>query len=208
MQIGIDFDNTIACYDGVFHAAAIERGLIAQEIRTDKTSVRDFLRQAGREEDWTKLQGYVYGARMGLVDCYDGVKDFIARAVQVGHGVYIVSHKTQTPFLGPKYDLHQAARKFLVDRGIVGAAKGQLPDTQVYFELTLAEKLARIAMLDCTVFIDDLPEFLGEEKFPATTRPVLFSPGDHYPGGKWNGRKFECFKSWADITAAFLEPLS
>ena len=28
MRIGIDFDNTIACYDGVFHAAALERGLI------------------------------------------------------------------------------------------------------------------------------------------------------------------------------------
>ena len=26
MRIGIDFDNTIACYDGVFHAAALETG--------------------------------------------------------------------------------------------------------------------------------------------------------------------------------------
>ena len=63
MRIGIDFDNTIACYDGVFHAAAVARGLIPAEIPTDKTSVRNHLRAIGREPDWTELQGYVYGAR-------------------------------------------------------------------------------------------------------------------------------------------------
>jgi hypothetical protein len=32
MRIGLDFDNTIACYDGVFHAAALERGLIPEAL--------------------------------------------------------------------------------------------------------------------------------------------------------------------------------
>src|SRR6185437_11131914 len=40
MRIGIDFDNTIACYDGVFHAAALERGLIPKDLARDKNSVR------------------------------------------------------------------------------------------------------------------------------------------------------------------------
>jgi len=61
MRIGIDFDNTIACYDGVFHAAALERGLIPADIGRDKNSVRDHLNGAGRNDDFTELQGYVYG---------------------------------------------------------------------------------------------------------------------------------------------------
>ena len=67
MRIGIDFDNTIACYDGVFHAAALERGLIPADLGRDKNSVRDHLNGAGRKDDFTELQGYVYGARMDLV---------------------------------------------------------------------------------------------------------------------------------------------
>src|SRR6266404_4116929 len=67
MRIGIDFDNTIACYDGVFHAAALERGLIPADIGRDKNSVRDHLNGAGRNDDFTELQGYVYGGRMDKV---------------------------------------------------------------------------------------------------------------------------------------------
>ncbi len=43
MRIGIDFDNTIACYDGVFHKAAIERGLIPDDLDSSKNAVRDYL---------------------------------------------------------------------------------------------------------------------------------------------------------------------
>ena len=38
MRIGIDFDNTIACYDGVFHQAALERGLIPPILPTTRTA--------------------------------------------------------------------------------------------------------------------------------------------------------------------------
>ena len=61
MRIGIDFDNTIACYDGVFHAAALERGLIPPHLGRDKNSVRDHLNGVGRNDDFTELQGYEIG---------------------------------------------------------------------------------------------------------------------------------------------------
>ena len=32
MRIGVDFDNTLVCYDGVFHRAALERGLIPSDL--------------------------------------------------------------------------------------------------------------------------------------------------------------------------------
>jgi len=94
MRIGIDFDNTIACYDGVFHVAALERGLIPVELGRDKNSVRDRLNDSGRKDDFTELQGYVYGARMDLVVPYPGFAEFVARARNAGHLLFIVSHKT------------------------------------------------------------------------------------------------------------------
>ena len=102
MRIGIDFDNTIACYDGVFHAAALERGLIPAKLGRDKNSVRDYLNGIGRADDFTELQGYVYGARMELAAPYPGFADFIGAARQAGHELFIVSHKTRHPYLGEK----------------------------------------------------------------------------------------------------------
>src|SRR3569833_3365170 len=110
MRIGIDFDNTIACYDGVFHAAALERGLIPADLGRDKNSVRDHLNGSGRKDDFTELQGYVYGARMDLVSPYPGFADFVTAARKAGHDLFIVSHKTKHPFLGPQHDMHAAAR--------------------------------------------------------------------------------------------------
>src|SRR5215475_11855482 len=110
MRIGIDFDNTIACYDGVFHAAALERGLIPAGLGSDKNAVRDHLNSNGRADDFTELQGYVYGARMDLASLYPGFGGFVATARKVGHDLFIVSHKTRHPILGPRHDLHAAAR--------------------------------------------------------------------------------------------------
>ena len=61
MRIGIDFDNTIACYDGVFHAVAVERGLDPAEPRPRQEQRPRPPARQGREDDFTVLQGYVYG---------------------------------------------------------------------------------------------------------------------------------------------------
>jgi hypothetical protein len=204
VRIGIDFDNTIACYEGVFHAAAVERGLIPPETPTDKTSVRNHLRAIGREDDWTELQGYVYGARMDLVAPYPGVREFIAAAQAAGHEVFIVSHKTRHPFRGPAYDLHEAARGFLAAQGLTDPQQGGIPPERAFFELTLAEKIARIAALDLQAFVDDLPELLAEEAFPGLCRPILFDPDGHAPDGVWKGRRFERHAHWNSIAAALL----
>src|SRR5882757_3739935 len=155
MRIGIDFDNTIACYDGVFHAAALERGLIPSELG------RDHLNDAGRNDDFTELQGYIYGARMDLVAPYPGVAGFVASACKTGHELFVVSHKTRHPLLGPKYDMHAAARGFLSTHGLMGEGALQIDPSRVFFELTKEEKIARAAVIRCEIFIDDLPEILA-----------------------------------------------
>jgi hypothetical protein len=201
MRIGIDFDNTIACYDGVFHAAALERGLIPADLSGDKNSVRDHLNGSGRKDDFTELQGYVYGARMDLVLPYPAFAEFVAAARKADHALFIVSHKTRHPILGPKHDMHAAARGFLTDRGLVGHGSAQIAPNRVFFELTKEKKVARAHALACEVFIDDLPEILGMSGFPAGTRKILFDPENQFDSAAPDRPTFERHVSWASITA-------
>lgn len=199
MRIGIDFDNTIACYEGVFHKAALERALIPLDLETSKNAVRDYLNGSGRKDDFTELQGYVYGSRMDLVSPYPGFDAFVAAAAAAGHDLYVVSHKTRHPILGPKHDMHAAARAFLRDRQLTGTQA--IPEANVFFELTKEEKIARAASLDVDVFIDDLAEILAMPGLPARTRPILFDP-DGYNRDKTS---FERHENWPSISAALLD---
>jgi hypothetical protein len=201
MRIGIDFDNTIACYDGVFHAAALERGLIPADLGRDKNSVRDHLNGSGRKDDFTELQGYVYGARMDLVSPYPGFAEFVVAARKAGHDLFIVSHKTRHPILGPKHDMHAAARGFLTDRSLMGAGPEQINPANVFFELTKEEKVARARKLACEVFVDDLPEILGLGGFPEGMRKILFDPENQFAGAGGVGSDFDRRASWASIAA-------
>jgi hypothetical protein len=201
MRIGIDFDNTIACYDGVFHTAALERGLIPAELGRDKNSVRDYLNSAGRNDDFTELQGHVYGVRMDLVAAYPGFSDFLAAARATGHELFIISHKTRHPILGPMHDLHAAARGFLATRGLVGDDASQINPARVFFELTKEDKVARVAALRCEVFVDDLPEILAMPGFPNGMRRILFDPENQFEKVKGHTCDFQRSSSWATITA-------
>ena len=157
--------------------------------------MRDYLRQCGREDAWTELQGYVYGAAMQDALPYPGVLDFFTRSKSRGLSVCIVSHRTRHPFVGPLYDLHQAAHQWLESHGFYDGASIGLERSQVYFELTKEMKLERIAGLGCTHFIDDLPEFLEEPGFPASVERILFDPGGHDAGGYTFCRA----GSWAEV---------
>jgi len=200
MRIGIDFDNTIACYDGVFHAAALERDLIPANLASDKSAVRDYLNSNNRADDFTELQGHVYGARMELAAPYPGFAEFIATARKAGHHLFIVSHKTRHPILGPRHDLHAAARGFLIARGLVGSAGGQIDPADVFFELTKEAKVARIVALGCEAFVDDLPEIFASPDFPATTRSILFDPANQL-ADLARQRQLDRRGTWAEIEA-------
>ena len=74
--IGLDFDNTIVCYDHVFYDVARERGLIPEETEKSKQGVRNYLRSNGQEEVWITLQGLVYGPEMCQAKAFPGVLSF------------------------------------------------------------------------------------------------------------------------------------
>jgi hypothetical protein len=190
MRIGIDFDNTLVCYDHVFHRTALDTGLIPAEVAPFKTAVRDYLRRNRREAAWTELQGTVYGSRMAQAEAFPGALTFLENARAYGCELFIVSHKTRTPIVGHPYDLHAAAHAWL--EANVGSL---IPPHRVYFELTKERKLARIADCSCMIFIDDLEEILLAPGFPAHVGRWLFDPENRHP--RLSGVKR--FASWAEL---------
>lgn len=179
MRIGLDFDNTIVNYDRLFHTVAREQNVVPADVPANKVAVRDYLRQAGKEDVWTEMQGYVYGARMSEADAYPGLLDALRHIQARGHDLYIVSHKTKHPFMGPKYDLHAAASAWIAHH-LQASGNVLVESGNVYFELTKSEKIARIATLGCDLFVDDLPEILLADGFPPSIRKILFDPDRHH----------------------------
>lgn len=193
MLIGLDFDNTIVSYDALFYKVAREQEVVPPETPISKVVVRDYLRQTGREQVWTEMQGHVYGARMKEAAVYPGVIEFLRWARQAGHSIAIVSHKTKNPFLGPQHDLHATARAW-IEHHLIEKGTPLIPPEQVFFELTKEEKLARINYFGCEVFLDDLPEILQALEFPASTRRILFDPEGHHKPAQLPG--IHVVQSW------------
>ncbi len=174
MILGVDFDNTIVRYDELFHAVALERGLIPPTVPARKNAVRDYLRQQGRECDWTALQGVVYGPRLAGAEPFAGALEFFAHAARQRLPVWIISHKTRTAVRGPAYDLQQSAREWLAAHGFFDPRRIGLPPDHVCFAETRAEKLRLIREKGCTHFVDDLEETFREPDFPSHVVPILF----------------------------------
>ncbi len=198
-HLGIDFDNTIVCYDGVFHRVALEQGLIPPGVERNKVAVRDWLRRVGKEDAWTQMQGYVYGARMGDAEMYPGVREFLAAARNAGLPMSIVSHKTRHPFLGERYDLHAAATAW-VDEFLRDDAGPFVAADRIYFETTKDAKWSRIAATGATHFIDDLPEILLADAFPAGVQRILFDPDAHHGS---IGADVRSLQSWSELQIWF-----
>ena len=176
MHIGFDFDNTLISYDRLFRQVALDNALIPEAIPPQKNAVRDYLRLQGKEDDWTRLQGEVYGNRILEAEPYPGMRTTLGELAQRSIPMCIVSHKTRTPYLGEPWDLHAAARNWLTLQGFHSTDGLAWREDQVFFELTKEEKAARIVALGCTHYVDDLPEILA--MLPDSIQKILFSPSE------------------------------
>lgn len=196
MRIGLDLDNTIVCYDRCFHTLAVERCRMPSSVPPKKNAVRQFLREAGREPEWTELQGVAYGTGMEKAEAFSGALEFVRDALACGVQIRIISHRTKHPIVGDETDLHESALGWLQRAEFVG--RGVLRNEDVFFETTKEAKLARIAEQRCGVFLDDLPELLMADSFPPEVEGWLFAPGQSasaYP---------RVVRSWAEFGRRFL----
>lgn len=174
MILGLDFDNTLICYDELFYQVALDKGLIPSDLLKTKNTVRDYLRQVGKEDDWILLQGEVYGSRILEATAYEGMQEALKKITTQSEKMFLISHKTRTPYMGQQYDLHKAARGWLDGHAFFDVEGLGWHENQVFFELTKEEKVQRIVQLGCTHYIDDLPEILW--LLPDTVQKILFTP--------------------------------
>ena len=181
MLIGLDFDNTIVCYDQAIALLAEELFELPTDVPRTKLGLRNYLRCAGREPEWTAFQGELYGPGMHYAEPFEGAITTMQQLVTAGHELVIVSHRSCRPYAGEPHDLHAAARSWVADRlqsaGLFGAAGDE---AHLLFLETLDQKLAMICQLTCDAFLDDLPEVLTAPGFPESTEAILFDPTAAY----------------------------
>jgi hypothetical protein len=196
-KIGLDFDNTLICYDQVFVTAAIERGLVQKDFAGIKRQVRDTIRLLpDGERRWMELQGHVYGAGIGGARPFPGVGDFLRRARQAKAEIVIVSHKTQYGhFDAERVDLREAALGWMRAEQFFVSDHGGLCEKNVHFADSRADKLKLIAGLAFDVFIDDLYEVLTDHDFPPEVERILFSAD----GGIDEEAPFVVLSDWPSI---------
>ena len=160
-KIGIDFDNTIVCYDELFYKIAYENNLIPEELEKTKIAVRDYLRKNNKDHLFTLLQGEVYGNRILEASPAPGVINAIKYLIKKGLEIYIVSHKSKYPFKGPKYDLHKSAMNWLEINILCSINNFRIKKSNIFFIPSKELKVEKISELGCNYFIDDLPEILN-----------------------------------------------
>ena len=198
MKIGLDFDNTIACYDNAISLLSENIPKLPASVNRTKLGLRDFLRSQGRESEWTKFQGELYGPGMFHAEPFPGAIKTMQLLSEYGHDLVIISHRSRHPYAGPAYDLHSFASQW-IDTHLKSA--GLFPDSDseknVYFLETRDLKLSQISKLNCTVFLDDLQEVLNSPLFPASTFPILFKPLQ--PSDKPGIRNMTAISCWSEL---------
>ena len=189
MIVGVDLDNTVASYDEVFARLAASAGMVDAGFSGGKHELRERVRALAGEAAWTKLQAQVYGPAMHEAAVFDGFERFAQRCRELDVPLFLVSHKSEFAAADANgVNLRSAARQW------IGQRLGESTFATIHFEDDRAAKLARIAALGCTHFIDDLVEVLAEPAFPPAAR-WLFDPLERQtaPPG------VERFASWAAL---------
>lgn len=179
MRVGIDFDNTIACYDNVFCELARSWQLVNPCFDGNKRELRDLIfTQIDGELIWQRLQGKAYGEWIDRADSFQGFTEFLTKCRHDPDvELFIVSHKTTFGhFDEKKINLQDAARRWLHTQGFIHQNGNAIKEDNVFFELTRENKIHRIHALQCTHFIDDLIEILDSPLFPMNTQRILFQP--------------------------------
>lgn len=173
MLIGLDFDNTIVCYDKAIAQLAETLPDLPADLPRTKLALRDHLRRSNREPEWTALQGAIYGPGMTFAEPFPKALEVMQTLKDRGHFLCIVSHRSLRPYAGPAYDLHAAARDWVQERlGCTGLVQNE----SAFFYETREQKIGAVCALGCEIFLDDLPEVLGDGHFPETCRAILFDP--------------------------------
>ncbi|MDB3920167.1 hypothetical protein N9349_05380, partial [Candidatus Pelagibacter sp.] len=177
LRIGIDFDNTIVNYDGLFSKVAKKLKLNLDNYPTKKESIKkEIFKKKNGLKIWQRLQGKVYGEFIANAKIFDGLRKFIIHSNLKNHKIFIVSHKTHLGHYDEKkISLRKAAIDFLNSKKIINSSITGIKKKNIFFYTTRGKKITQIKKLNLNFFIDDLSEVLCDKNFPTKTKKILFS---------------------------------
>ena len=202
LNIGVDFDNTIADYDLVFEEVAVDMGFLGSKNFLSKADVKNaIIYQNDGDISWQRLQGQIYGKYMHKAKVFPGFIEFLLLAKIRGCKISIVSHKSEFGhFDDNKISLRSEALKWVINNKLIATDLYKLQEKDIYFESTREEKIDRIIKLGCSIFIDDLEEVFNEKIFPFEINKFLFNPLDK----KISSENFVTINSWRSLTKLIL----
>ncbi|MBB6252262.1 hypothetical protein [Nitrospirillum iridis] len=187
--IGLDFDNTIICYDSVLANLGIEYGFLPSGFTEAKIAVRNAVRALeDGERKWQRLQAAAYGQQIDRATPFPGFWDFLALCHERAMPLVVISHKTRYAAADPGgVDLRQAALGWMRHQGLFDNGRSPLTEDQVHFADSRTEKVGMVRRLGCRCFVDDLEEVFNDPDYPRDVPAVLFTGGAPAPAGPWRG---------------------
>lgn len=190
IRIGIDFDNTIICYDDLFIRAVKEKEWdLGADCGESKAAIKERLVQLdGNDFRWQEMQAIVYGILIKDATPFPGVLEtlqYFKDSEQ--YELFIVSHKTPASLYLKHITLIDKAQLWIKDRKLTD----YIPEKNIFFRPVRDEKINVIRDLKLDFFIDDLLEVLHDKNFPPINA-FFFSP-DGNDINHWNKIK-ECFE--------------
>ena len=199
MLIGLDFDNTIVCYNQAITLLAEKLFDLPKGMPRTKLALRDFLRSTGRETEWTAFQGEIYGPGMRFAQPFEGAISTMRQLADQGNELVIISHRSKKPYAGTPYDLHASAKNWINNHlKPAGLFRSKSEINNVQFYETRGEKLRAICEINCDLFLDDLPEVLASKGFPSRTLGILFDPSK--PPSYYKDRRSHAISSWNELS--------
>jgi hypothetical protein len=174
-SIGIDFDNTIVCYDDVFCNLAFNKGWVNKNSGLSKNKVRDLIHKSNNGiEKWKELQSMVYSDLISIAPPMSDVFKFIKSCNYHNISICIVSHKTEYAEIDTNGgNLREKALDWIHAHKVKYGV--HLPADNIYFTDTREEKIKLIKKLKFDYFIDDLEGVLCHRIFPRDVRRILIS---------------------------------
>ena len=190
IRIGIDFDNTIICYDDLFVRAVREKNWdLGSECGESKAAIKHrLLSLDGNDFRWQELQAIVYGILIKDATPFPEVIETLKYFKDEGvYELFIVSHKTPASLYLKHVTLIDKAEHWIQSHRITDF----VPVENIFFRPLRDEKIDVIRSLDLDFFIDDLLEVLHDKNFPPI-HSLFFNP-DGNELNHWE-KIHDCFK--------------
>lgn len=179
MRIGLDFDNTIVCYDNAIEMLSYSVQGLPLDVERTKEGIKSHFMKEGQGESWTVFQGELYGPGMRYAKPYPDALDCIKTWIEEGHHVEVISHRSRKPYAGTAHDLHSAAKAWIEANLEQVIPHGQLA---ARFYEKKEDKIKAIAQSRCDYFVDDLVEIANDPMLSGLSGMILFDPNEKHDG--------------------------